>query len=95
MKQQFNRNWDGIYRNLVTEAMAHYEANSRFPMSPIGTPAKEDTSNSEAHAKTFFEILCQRTGKTGIVFRQMTAGHPMHFLQMEIIPTKNAPKYFA
>ena len=62
MKQQFNRNWDGIYRNLVTEAMAHYEANSRFPMSPIGTPAKEDTSNSEAHAKTFFEILCQRTG---------------------------------
>ena len=89
MKQQFNRNWDGIHRNLVTEAMAHYEANSRFPMSPIGTPAKEDTSNSEAHAKTFFEILCQRTGKTGIVFRQMTAGHPMHFLQMEIIPTKN------
>ena len=93
MKQQFNRNWDGVQRNhirnLVTEAMAHYEANSRFPMSPIGTPAKEDTSNSEANAKTFFEILCQRTGKTGIVFRQMTAGHPMHFLQMEIIPTKN------
>jgi len=89
MKQQFNRNWDGIYRNLVTEAMAHYEANSRFPMSPIGTPAKEDTSNSEAHAKTFVEILCQRTGKTGMVFRLMTAGHPMHFLQMETIPTKN------
>ena len=92
MKQQFNRNWDGIYRNLVTEAMAHYEANSRFPMSPIGTPAKakvDDTSNSEANAKTFVEVLCQQTGKTGIVFRQMTAGHPMHFLQMETIPTKN------
>lgn len=89
MKQQFNRNWDGIHRNLVTEAMAHYEANSRFPMSPIGNPAKEDTSNSQANAKTFVEILCQRTGKTGMVFRLMTAGHPMHFLQMETIPTKN------
>jgi hypothetical protein len=92
MKQQFNRNWDGIYRNLVTEAMAHYEANSRFPMSPIGTPAKakvDDTSNSEANAKTFVEVLCQQTGKTGMVFRLMTAGHPMHFLQMETIPTKN------
>ena len=61
-QQQFNNNWDGIYRNLVTEAMAHYEANSRFPMSPIGTtatpanPAKfDDTSNSEANAKTFFQ----------------------------------------
>ena len=84
MKQQFNRNWDGVQRNHIAEAMAQHEANSRFPMSPIGTPAK-----SEANAKTFYEILCQRTGRTGMVFRQMSAGHPMHFLQMEKIPTKN------
>ena len=93
MKQQFNRNWDGVQRNHIAEAMAQHEANSRFPMSPIGTPANpakfDDTANSEANAKTFYEILCQRTGRTGMVFRQMSAGHPMHFLQMEKIPTKN------
>jgi hypothetical protein len=103
--KQFNKNWDGVRRNHIAEAMAQYEANSRYPMSnignvgnlgrvsmgsPMGTPAKsDDTSNSEANAKTFVEILCQRTGKTGMVFRLMTAGHPMHFLQMEKIPTKN------
>ena len=90
----FNSNWDGVPRKVSPYTPSQLpEANSRFPMSPIGTstiPAKfDDTSNSEANAKTFYEILCQRTGRTGMVFRQMTAGHPMHFLQMEIIPTKN------
>jgi hypothetical protein len=67
-------------------------------MSPIGTPATpakakvNDTSNSEANAKTFYEILCQQTGRTGMVFRQMSAGHPMHFLQMETIPAKSHNK---
>lgn len=89
----FNSNWDGVPRKVSPYTSSQLpEANSRYPMSPIGTPAtpaKDDTSNSEANAKTFYEILCQRTGRTGMVFRQMSAGHPMHFLQMEKIPTKN------
>ncbi len=90
----FNSNWDGVPRKVSPYTPSQLpEANSRYPMSPIGTPATpakvNDTSNSEAHAKTFYEILCQQTGRTGMVFRQMSAGYPMHFLQMEIIPTKN------
>ena len=90
----FNSNWDGVPRKISPYTPSQLpEANSRFPMSPIGTPANpakfDDTANSEANAKTFFEILCQRTGRTGMVFRQMASGHPMHFLQMEKIPTKN------
>ena len=90
----FNSNWDGVPRKISPYTPSQLpEANSRFPMSPIGTPPNpakyDDTANSEANAKTFFEILCQRTGRTGMVFRQMASGHPMHFLQMEKIPTKN------